>query len=59
MESHTSTPVPSDPVALIRQLDPGSIKQRIDELDRERRALLTLLRAARAGRGEQKEVVRA
>jgi hypothetical protein len=46
----------TDPVGLIRSLDPSAIRQRIDDLDRERRALLTLLRAAIASQREGKEV---
>ncbi len=37
---------PADPVELIRQLNPEVIRNRMDELDRERAALLVLLRAA-------------
>jgi hypothetical protein len=36
----------TDPVSLVRQLDPVAIRQRLDDLDRERAALLVLLRAA-------------
>ncbi len=43
---------PPDPAALVRQLDPDIIRQRIDTLDRERQALLVLLRAARRARGD-------
>jgi hypothetical protein len=39
-------PPPIDPVALVRQLDPVAIRTRLDDLDREREALLVLLRAA-------------
>jgi hypothetical protein len=39
--------IPTDPVALVRQLDAGAIRQRIDAIERERRVLLVLLRAAR------------
>lgn len=41
----TST-VPTDPVTLVRQLDPEAIRERLNTLDRERQALLVLLRAA-------------
>jgi hypothetical protein len=36
----------TDPAALLRQLDPDTIRERIDALDRERAALMVLLRAA-------------
>jgi hypothetical protein len=36
----------SDPVALVRQLDPDVIRERLAAMDRERRALLSLLRVA-------------
>jgi hypothetical protein len=39
-------PLPADPVELVRSLDAGAIRQRLDDLDRERSALLVLLRAA-------------
>jgi hypothetical protein len=32
---------------ILAQLDPREIRERLDELDRERQALMTLLRAAR------------
>ena len=38
--------LPTDPVQLVRQLDAEAIRNRIDDLDRERDALLVLLRAA-------------
>jgi hypothetical protein len=37
-----------DPIELLDRLDPGALRRRLDELDGERRAVLTLLRAARA-----------
>lgn len=37
---------PTDPVALVRQLDAAAIRERLDSLDGERKALLVLLRAA-------------
>lgn len=37
---------PTDPAELVRQLDPDTIRERIDALDRERAALMVLLRAA-------------
>jgi hypothetical protein len=39
--------VPCDAVALVRRLDAAAIHERLDDLDRERSALLVLLRAAR------------
>jgi hypothetical protein len=44
MEKTQSTP--TDPVALVRQLDPAAIRARLEDLSRERAALLVLLRAA-------------
>jgi hypothetical protein len=38
--------LPADPVELVRQLDAEAIRDRLDTLDRERAALLVLLRAA-------------
>ena len=35
-----------DPIAMVRQLDAKTIRQRLDDLDRERDALKVLLRAA-------------
>lgn len=40
-------PQPIDPVELVRQLDPVTLSTRLDQIDREREALLVLLRAAR------------
>ena len=37
-----------DATALLAQLDPAEISERIDRLTAERKALMTLLRAARA-----------
>jgi hypothetical protein len=52
--------IPTDPVALVRQLDAGAIRQRIDAIDRERKALLVLLRAAqRAERDSPRQPVTA
>ena len=42
----TTTPE-IDPIELVRQLDPDAIRQRIDVIDRERAALMVLLRAAK------------
>jgi hypothetical protein len=36
----------ADPIVLVRQLDPDVIRERLEALDRERDALLVLLRAA-------------
>ena len=41
-----SRTVPADPAELVRQLDPIAIRHRLDAIDRERQALLVLLRAA-------------
>jgi hypothetical protein len=47
--------IPDDPVQLVRQLDAEAIRDRLDDLDREREALLILLRAAqRAQRPDRK-----
>jgi hypothetical protein len=46
----------SDPIELVRQLDARSIRERIDTLDRERAALMVLLRAAQ--RAEREREVR-
>lgn len=41
----------TDPVQLLHDLDEDSIRERIDAIDRERQALIVLLRAAiRGGR---------
>jgi hypothetical protein len=37
-----------DPIALLENLDPPTLRQRIIDLDRQRRALVVLLRAASA-----------
>lgn len=42
----TKTTLPADPVTLVRQLDAELIRTRIQDMDRERDALLVLLRAA-------------
>jgi len=39
---------PTDPVTLVRTLDPDEIRRHLAENDHERRALLVLLRAALA-----------
>ena len=36
----------NDPVELVRQLDPLQIRHRLNDLDRERKALIVLLRAS-------------
>jgi hypothetical protein len=42
-------PLPSlDPSELLDSLDPAALRRRLDELDGERRAVVTLLRAASA-----------
>jgi hypothetical protein len=41
----TGTPL-TDPIALVQHLDAESIRDRIETLDRQRQALLVLLRAA-------------
>lgn len=55
METHTTSP--PDPVALLRQLDAGTIRERLAAIERERRALLVLLRAACRARPEQRKAV--
>ena len=45
METHTPTAL-SDPVAVIRQIDPDDVRRRLEALEEDRRALLILLRAA-------------
>jgi hypothetical protein len=48
--------IPDDPVELVRQLDAEAIRNRLDDLDREREALRVLLRVAqRAQRHDRKE----
>jgi hypothetical protein len=47
----TQTPT-TDPLALVRELDARAIRERLDALDRERAALLVLLRAAQRMRRE-------
>jgi hypothetical protein len=44
--------LPADPVELVRQLDAEAIRHRLDNLDRERAALLVLLRAALRARNK-------
>jgi hypothetical protein len=50
----TRHPTPTDATALVRQLDPDAIRQRLDALDRERSALLVLLRAAIRARPQRR-----
>jgi len=38
----------TDPIAILEQLDPEDLRTRLDQLDRQRSAILVLLRAARA-----------
>jgi ribosomal 50S subunit-associated protein YjgA (DUF615 family) len=47
---NATSPLPTDPVALVRQLDPEAIRKRLAELDGEREALRVLLRAAQRAR---------
>jgi hypothetical protein len=50
-----TTSLPADPLTLVRQLDADTIRNRLDDLDRERAALMVLLRAAqRTHRGGAK-----
>jgi hypothetical protein len=49
MENPAAAP-PPDPIALIRQLDPDGIRNRLAQMEQERQALLVLLRAALAAR---------
>ena len=49
MKTTTTKPSP-DPVRIINDLDPAEIVRRIDSIDRERAALMVLLRAARRAR---------
>jgi hypothetical protein len=50
----------TDPVALVRGLNAETIRNRIDDLDREREALLVLLRAAqRTERARQRKATAA
>jgi hypothetical protein len=46
-------PPAADPVALVDALDPDAIAARLDEIDRESKALRVLLRAARARRAAE------
>ena len=48
-----TNPTPTDPATLISQLDPKSIRERIDAINRERKALLILLRAAARVHGDR------
>jgi hypothetical protein len=50
----TSTPTSEDPIAIVERLDPDAINERLDQLVREREALIVLLRAARARRGSRR-----
>lgn len=52
MDTSHTTPS-TDAVALVRHLDPDAIRDRIDAIDRERDALLVLLRAARRAKPER------
>ncbi|VTU02452.1 unnamed protein product [Gemmataceae bacterium] len=47
MDATTRPQTPkTDAVELVRQLDAGAIRARLDEIENERQALLVLLRAA-------------
>ena len=48
-----TNPILADPVELVRQLDPNVIRNRLEELDRERDALLVLLRTAQRARPDR------
>ena len=50
--------LPADPVALVRQLDARVIRERIEQLSRERDALLVLLRAAQRAHRDNPNVSR-
>lgn len=43
----------TNPTQLIRDLDANTLRNRLDEIERERRALLVLLRAARRAHPKQ------
>jgi hypothetical protein len=43
---NAKSPKPADAVQLVRQLDAEAIQHRLAEIDRERSALMVLLRAA-------------
>lgn len=47
-------PLPADPVALLERLDPDDIRRRLEEIERERKGLLVLLRASLRARKGQK-----
>jgi hypothetical protein len=44
----SKSPVPLDAVAVLQGLSPTAIQERVDALERERRALSVLLRSVRA-----------
>lgn len=46
MDGRVAAMLKLDPAAIVRGLDPATIRQRIDALNNERAALLVLLRAA-------------
>jgi hypothetical protein len=48
---NTRKTIPTDPTAVVETLDPAAILARLEDLDREARALRVLLRAARARHG--------
>ena len=47
-----TTHPPIDAGALVKRLDADAIKQRLDDMDRERKALMILLRAALRARSD-------
>jgi hypothetical protein len=52
----TGTPnIPTDPIAIIQQLHSATIRERIESLDRERQALMVLLRAAQRMERDKRE----
>jgi hypothetical protein len=53
MDANNSRPI--DAITLIQQLDAVAIRDRLDALDRERQALLVLLRAAHRAKRESHE----
>lgn len=50
-------PLLTDPAAIVRSLDPDAIRNQLDANDRERQALLILLRVAMAARRKQRRAV--
>jgi hypothetical protein len=56
MDTHT---IPPDPVAIIRQVTPDQLRNRLRDLDAQRRMVLILLRAANADLTERRKAVTA